>query len=137
MDASHESMGSMEDTAEKAVITNHQTEHHQNTSDVADTSEVPIFGVEDVSDSRDNKFPFLQIKPAETCDQTAYITSNGSSFGQRQQQSSDNCVLLSFADKPRPPTAVSVNFKTQIIFNFAQQILSHDTLARGPPAFFS
>lgn len=58
--------------------------------------------------------PFFNIKFAERCDQTTCGANSFSNSGKRQQQSSDDCGLLTFADKPRPPTSFSVIFKTEI-----------------------
>lgn len=138
MDAPHESMRGIEEAAKKPISTNHhEIEHHQNIPVATDKSNVLIFGAEEVLASHNKDLPFLQIKAPERCDQTACIMSSGSSVGQRNTQSSDNCILLSFADKPRPPTIVLVNFGTQVSFNVTQQIVSRRTLPRGPPAFFS
>lgn len=90
--------------------------------------------------AQSDKFPKItafQTKEAEKCPETACITNNGSNFGQRQQQSSENCLLFSFALNLRPPTFVSINFETQVGFKFAQRIWSGQTPSRGPPALFS
>lgn len=124
-DTSHEAMHGEEDSA-----TEHSTEH---------SLEVPIFGPEEhsgVHEDTSNSL-FLRIKPAEKCPETACITNNASNFGQRQQQSSENCLLFSFALNLRPPTFVLVEFGTQDSFKFAQRIGSRQTPSRGPPVFFS
>jgi len=101
--------------------------------------EVPIFGPEEHSKSHEdhNSYPFLRIKPTAKCPETDCITSNGSNFGQRQRQTSENCLLFSFALNTRPPIFALVNFGTQDSFKFAQRIGSRQTPSRGPPAFFS
>ena len=91
----------------------------------------------DNNSSHNNNSPFLQIKTTKCCcDQTACGASGSSSSGHRQPQSSDNCALLSRADRARPPTITSLVFKTRVSFNLVQQILYDQISSRGPPAFF-
>jgi len=99
---------------------------------------VPIFDAEEQSGSHhENTLPSLRIKIVERCPRTACITSSSSSFGQRQQQSSDNCLLLSMAVHLRPPSVVLVEVEAQASVSFTQRIWSGQTPSRGPPAFLS
>lgn len=83
-------------------------------------------------------FPFLKTQFSDKCPETAFITQTNSNLRQRQQQSSDGNILLSFTIKPRPPTFVAVaEFETRISFKFTNQIWSYQTPSRGPPVFFS
>ena len=92
-----------------------------------------------LSDSQDiQHFPFLKTKFSNICLEMAFITQGNSNSGQRQQQSSDNSILLSFATQPRPPTFVAtLAFETRTGFIFADKIWSRQTSSRGPPVLFS
>lgn len=99
---------------------------------------VPIFIADEQSGShRDTNLPSLRIKMAESCPRTACITGSSSSFGQRQQQSSENCLLFYFSVDLPPPTFVLLEFGTQASVNFTQSIWTDQTPSRGPPAFLS
>jgi len=123
--------------------TSHEAMHGEEEPDMEQFDDhsikVPIFGPEKYSKPHEdtNSLPYLRIKPAERCPETAFITNNGSNFGQRQQQSSENCLLFSFAVNLRPPTFLLSDFGTQISFKFTPQIWSPQTPSRGPPAFLS
>ncbi len=96
--------------------------------DGAHPVKVPIFDADDQPGSHhDNSLPFIRIKMAGSCPRTACITGSSSSFGQRQQQSSDNCLLLSFAVNLSPPSLVLVEVGTQASFRFTQRIWSGQT----------
>lgn len=89
--------------------------------------------------SENKHIPSLLIKFAGKCDQTA-CGGGGNSFsnsGKRQQQPSDNCPLRTFADQPRPPTAISVNLKIQFTPIFKSRALSRSKSSRGPPFLIS
>lgn len=84
-----------------------------------------------------HSFPSLQTE-FNKCPETAFITQSNSNLRQRQQQSSDNDILLSFAINPRPPTFVVIlELKTRTDFKFTNQIWSRQTSSRGPPGLFS
>ena len=129
MSDSHEAMADMEGMEHKQI----PEETYKDILVVAQPNDQPQF------DSQDTQhFPFLQTEFFNDCPETAFITQGNSSFRQRQQQSSDNSILLSFATQPRPPTFVApLEFETHTIFTFADQIWSRHTSSRGPPVLFS
>lgn len=129
----HQAMHGAEEPTEEHVA----VEKDENSVGGAPTVKVLIFGAEEQSSAHDNTLPSLRIKITEKCPRTDCITSSSLSFGQRQQQSSDNCVLFSFAVNLRPPSFVLVEVGTQASFNFTQRNWSGQTPSRGPPAFLS
>lgn len=124
-ETSHEAMHGEEDA------TSEETADHSLT--------VPIFYSDEQADFQedDGNFPLLRIKAAERCPETAFITTSNSNFGQRQQQSSENCLLFSFALNLRPSIFVVLGFRNQESFKFTPRIWSGQTPSRGPPAFLS
>ena len=126
--AEHESMHGTEEPAEEYIA----AQKDENSVVGAHPSKVLItkvliFGAKEQSSAHDNTLPSLRIKITERCPRTACITSSSSSFGQRQQQSSDNCLLLSFAVNLSPPSLVLVEVGTQASFRFTQRIWSGQT----------
>ena len=126
--AEHESMHGTEEPAEEHIA----AQKDENSVVGAHPSKVLItkvliFGAKEQSSAHDNTLPSLRIKITERCPRTACITSSSSSFGQRQQQSSDNCLLLSFAVNLSPPSLVLVEVGTQASFRFTQRIWSGQT----------
>lgn len=114
--------------------------HEQNPEDIyKDIVVVTQLDDQPQLDSQDiSHLPFLQTEFSNDCPETAFITRGHSNSGQRQQQSSDNSILLSFATLPRPPTfAAMFAFETHSIFTFADQIWSRQTSSRDPPVLFS
>ena len=102
--------------------------------------QVQIFGPEDVSGvhDRENNSLFFKLKPPEKCPaEMVCITGSNSNFGQRQQQSSDSCLLSSFILQLRPKVFVSIEFATRKSIRFTQRIWSEQTPSRGPPALIS
>ena len=99
---------------------------------------IPVYYHETETNSDDNqKIPFLNIRFIGGCDGTTCGASGFSGVGKRGQQSSDNSVLLTFADKPRPPTLVSIKFGTRTVSIFKARIHVRHSSSRGPPVFFS
>jgi hypothetical protein len=102
------------------------------------SADVPIFGAEGHTNSHDkNLLPTLKIKFIERCGETVLRAGNGSNSGHRQQQSSENSVLFSFADVSCPPLVVSLDFNIQVGFQFTRQILSRQSHSRAPPVCIS
>jgi len=135
----HQAMHGVEEPSEEHAA---QTDEHIVVGTQPMVGALPIniliFDADEQSGShRDTNLPSLRIRITESCPRTACIAGSSSSFGQRQQQSSDNCLLLSFAVNVRPPTFVLLDFGTQESFNLAQRIWSGQTPSRGPPAFLS
>jgi len=133
--AEHETMHGAEEPAEEHVA----AEKDENSVVGSNTTKVIVFGSGEQWGSLhdDNTLPSIRIKIANKCPRTACITSSSSSFGQRQQQSSDNCLLFSFAVNLPPPSFVLVEVGTQASFIFTQLISAGQTPSRGPPAFLS
>ncbi len=130
----HQAMHGFEEPSEEQVA----AKKGASILDGAHPVKVPIFDADDQPGSHhDNSLPFIRIKMAESCPRTACITSSSSSFGQRQQQSSENCLLFYFSVDLPPPTFVLLEFGTQESFNITQSIWTDQTPSRGPPAFLS
>ena len=126
--------------SDEAMAEMEGTTHEQTPAETY--KDIPVVAQPDdqqLSDSQDTKhFPYLKTEFSNHCPETAFVTRSSSNLGQRQQQSSDNSILLSFATLPRPPTFVAtLVFETRTGFTFADQIWSRQTSLRCPPVLFS
>ena len=136
----HQAMHGVEEPSEEHAAA--QTNENMVVGDHSMVGALPIniliFDADEQSGShRDTNLPSLRIKMAESCPRTACIAGSSSSFGQRQQQSSENCLLFYFSADLPPPTFVLLEVGTQASVSFTQRIWTGQTPSRGPPAIFS